>query len=505
MYQKMQFHNYAPELRTLVQCGFPIFDDSWSTYIPEHKRTLEQKIINNYMFNQICCPEPERFRHYINTQLETIMPYYNKLYQSELIQFNPMLNHSIMTEKRTVENLVKEANTANSNIGKQVRDFIASAEARRADAGMSHTVGSRITDGNEVITYNKSGREEYNEHIDETGTTQTVEKQTGNQTENTDTTGTITDRGNEHIAQGGQDVTTTDMSKVTDGTENKNESGSTTGTSSGKEDTIRADNGTEGTTTTGDTTKDTTLNEKTTSTGTKKYSDTPQKNLADDTILSTYLTNYTGTTDTTTKDGTGKETTQYNEQKDTTKKNDGTENKVTEKTTEEQLEKNSDTTMNETETQSGDVTTKFGGTKDTTSDNTKTTNMSEDKTITKNLTTTTDTTRNLAEDKTGNKTWSETGDQTTTNHETENTNTDVNTESNGTELNSTQENTSNISSVIGTEQSNTAQTTDTGDTMKTEGYFNVSASQLLMAFRETFINIDQMIIEELAENFMGVY
>lgn len=505
MYQTMSFHNYTPELKDLVDCGFPIFTDSWSTYIPEYKRILEQKIVDNYLFNQICCPEPERFRHYINTQLETIMPYYNKLYQSELIEFNPLLNHSIMTEKRTIENLVKEANQANSNIGKQVRDFISSAEGRRNDDEVTHSDGIRVTEGTDITNYNKSGREDYNEHGTETGTTQSIEKQTGTQTEDTLTSGTVTDRGNEHTVQGGQDVTTTDMSKVTDGTENKSETSTSSSTGNGKEDITKSDNGTEGTTTTGDSTKDTTLNENSTSTGTKKYSDTPQKNLSDDSILSTYLTNYTGTTDTTTKDGTGKEITEYNEQKDTTTKNDGTENKVTENTTEENGEKTSDATSNETEKQSGDVTTKYGGTKDTNTDNTRTTNMNEDKTITKNLTTTTDTTRNLADDKTGNKTWSETGDETRTTNENEKTVVDGSTISSGTTFNNTQEKGSNVSSIVSSEKSNTAQTTDTGDTMSTQGYFNVSASHLLMAFRETFLNIDKMIIEELAENFMGVY
>ena len=53
-----------------------------------------------------------------------------------------------------------------------------------------------------------------------------------------------------------------------------------------------------------------------------------------------------------------------------------------------------------------------------------------------------------------------------------------------------------------TEQDDTSQTTDTGEQRITSGFMNVSSSALIEAFRRTFINVDQMIVDELATNFL---
>lgn len=108
----------APTLRDLEKAGVQIFNDWWSTYIPEHRQTLERKIMHTYYFEEIGCETPDRFVHYLNTHLERIMPYYNQLYASELIKINPMLNHSIEVNGRSIENLLKKANTTDDKFAK---------------------------------------------------------------------------------------------------------------------------------------------------------------------------------------------------------------------------------------------------------------------------------------------------------------------------------------------------------------------------------------------------
>lgn len=504
MFQSFNYHNYTPELYDLVKIGFQIFDDRWTTYIPEYKRTLEQKIVDNYLFNQICCEEPERFRHYINTQLETIMPYYNKLYASELIKFNPILNQCISTEKRSVENLIKEANTANSNVGKQVRDFIASAENRTSGEGTSRTNTVGDANGNVVTNYNKKGDDKIDETVNQVGQSHTTTKETGTQKEDGTTTGTVTDNGNEHTINGGQDVVTKDLQKVTDGTENKKETGTVDTVTSGTENTTKSENGTENTQTDGTNSKDTTIHEETSTNGTKRYADTPQIDTKGN-ILNTYLTNYTATTDNTTKDGTENQEGKYSETKERTNKNDGTGTKENSGTQKDTIDKYYDTEYNSTVSETGDTTTKFGGTKDVESSNTRTTNMQENNLITKNLQTDTDANGTVNTTTDSTKNWKEDGDETKTSTEHTTGQTDGNTTSKGTEYHSAQEATSNSTSNAGSSQEKTAQTTDTGDNIQMSGFTNISASQLLLAFRETFINIDQMIIDELSENFMRVY
>lgn len=46
------------------------------------REALNQKIINHYYFNEICCLPPERFRFFLNNTLNEKMPYFNMLYDA---------------------------------------------------------------------------------------------------------------------------------------------------------------------------------------------------------------------------------------------------------------------------------------------------------------------------------------------------------------------------------------------------------------------------------------
>lgn len=46
------------------------------------RETLNQKIINHYYFNEICCLPPDRFKVFLNNTLNEKMPYFNMLYDA---------------------------------------------------------------------------------------------------------------------------------------------------------------------------------------------------------------------------------------------------------------------------------------------------------------------------------------------------------------------------------------------------------------------------------------
>ena len=62
---------------------YPIFDE---TYRP----VLEKKILKHYYTREICAETVGLWKHFLDARLNDIMPYYNKLYESELLQFNPL-------------------------------------------------------------------------------------------------------------------------------------------------------------------------------------------------------------------------------------------------------------------------------------------------------------------------------------------------------------------------------------------------------------------------------
>ena len=79
---------------------FPIFDENYRT-------TLETKIIRHYYTREIGLETYGLWKLKLQTKLNEIMPYYNKLYQSELYTYNPLYDVDMTTThvgQRTGEN-----------------------------------------------------------------------------------------------------------------------------------------------------------------------------------------------------------------------------------------------------------------------------------------------------------------------------------------------------------------------------------------------------------------
>lgn len=70
---------------------FPIFDE---TYRP----VLERKILKHYYTREIGMETVGLWKHFLDMRLNEIMPYYNKLYESELLQFNPLYDVDLTTD-----------------------------------------------------------------------------------------------------------------------------------------------------------------------------------------------------------------------------------------------------------------------------------------------------------------------------------------------------------------------------------------------------------------------
>lgn len=81
---------YTIELDTLIKSGYDVgLTDyplpSYLTTDDEKARfrdALNKKIIAHYRFNEICCIPPDRFKHFLNTTMNEIMPVKNLLYDA---------------------------------------------------------------------------------------------------------------------------------------------------------------------------------------------------------------------------------------------------------------------------------------------------------------------------------------------------------------------------------------------------------------------------------------
>lgn len=143
---------YTTELRYLVDQGFdfqlteyPLFDESY-------RATLNKKILDHYRFREIGFETPGRFRHQLKTKLNEIMPYYNQLYNSQLLEVNPLytvdytetsmkqtdgtsiLDGSASTN-RDVTTIAENTQTHNLNEAQEATDELLSVDSD-APAGM---------------------------------------------------------------------------------------------------------------------------------------------------------------------------------------------------------------------------------------------------------------------------------------------------------------------------------------------------------------------------------
>ena len=83
----------------------PFFDE-------EYRSILCQKILKHYYLREICCETVGVWVLWMNTKLEEIMPYYNQLYESAKIKFNPLHDVELTREhNKNADSTSKEDET----------------------------------------------------------------------------------------------------------------------------------------------------------------------------------------------------------------------------------------------------------------------------------------------------------------------------------------------------------------------------------------------------------
>lgn len=93
-------------------CWEQIFTNEWNTYDPAYKKVLCRKILRHYWMREIGQETTDLFLHYLNTRMEEIMPYYNDLYKSATLEFNPLFDYDLQTtSKRTSDGETASSST----------------------------------------------------------------------------------------------------------------------------------------------------------------------------------------------------------------------------------------------------------------------------------------------------------------------------------------------------------------------------------------------------------
>lgn len=92
---------YTMELRELLALGFHPALDDYPIFDEGYRPILNQKILDHYMFREIGLETPDKFNFFLGRKMREIMPYYNKVYESELIRFDPLATDFTRESRQT--------------------------------------------------------------------------------------------------------------------------------------------------------------------------------------------------------------------------------------------------------------------------------------------------------------------------------------------------------------------------------------------------------------------
>lgn len=138
--------------------NFPIFDESY-------RNVLETKILRHYYTREIGLETVALWKLKLNTKMNEIMPYYNQMYKSELIEFNPLYDVELTRERKTTGNGttdVKNGEVRKNNSNTQESQDTGSTveEDNYTETNSNRDVevnGTQSTEGNEGNTETATG------------------------------------------------------------------------------------------------------------------------------------------------------------------------------------------------------------------------------------------------------------------------------------------------------------------------------------------------------------
>ena len=187
-----------------------IFDFDYPIFDEKYRSVLETKIIKHYYTREIAAETVGLWKLWLDERMNNIMPYYNQLYKSELLEFNPLYDTDITTdsnrkinhEENTTDNNVRTDNLNNKNTRTDNLSTENSHEDHDTDSGTNDNLTAYsdtpqnglkgVTELNYLTNATKVNGSDNKKH-DNNGSYNT--KNTGTQVDDATQTGTVSNDG----------------------------------------------------------------------------------------------------------------------------------------------------------------------------------------------------------------------------------------------------------------------------------------------------------------------
>jgi hypothetical protein len=160
---------YTTELRFYIESGNEVFDFDYPIFDESYRSVLEQKIMDTYYFREIGFETVGRFKHYLKAKLNTIMPYYNKLYETDNLitvdNYNINLDNTITKTNEVTQTSSGSSTATGTNKGTDTFSDTPQSRLYNRDYATNMTETDSSTDQTATSDGNMTTLEEYKEHL----------------------------------------------------------------------------------------------------------------------------------------------------------------------------------------------------------------------------------------------------------------------------------------------------------------------------------------------------
>ena len=108
--------DYTIELGTLIAMGYDtdeklhLSPDYYPIFNEQHRAELNEKIIRHYLMREISVETPQAFAFLLGRTMNENMPYYNQLYETELMKFDPKYGRQGTLQTRAIVTAIRPRN-----------------------------------------------------------------------------------------------------------------------------------------------------------------------------------------------------------------------------------------------------------------------------------------------------------------------------------------------------------------------------------------------------------
>lgn len=166
--------------RSKIFQNYPIFNEN-------HRAELEHKILKHYYMREIGFETVGLFKLFLNERMAEIMPYYNKLYESETFEFDPFKNVDVWN---THEQFAEAGGSDMSTLGGEDISTLGGEDVSRAGGSDTTTAESERNLANDT---------DFTENVRPLGAEKTTQSETGRVTTTETPTGTETQIQKTHL------------------------------------------------------------------------------------------------------------------------------------------------------------------------------------------------------------------------------------------------------------------------------------------------------------------